>query len=194
VVDSTETAFHSRVFATTFLSLSVEGSHGGPTKRERGGERPFPLSKLLIDEEPLIVIPSLAAQIGLNEALVLQQLHYWLKRSKHEHDERKWVYNTLGEWQAQFPFWSEDVLHRTMKSLVKQGLVVVHKFNKANWDRTNWYSINYEILQVYENRSVEILAKAEEKKLSIAAKRRDRSRKFASSKTQKSDALLYTEN
>lgn len=151
------------------------------------------LSKLLIDEEPLVVIPSLAAQIGLNEALVLQQLHYWLKKSKHEHDGRKWVYNTLGEWQTQFPFWSEDVLQRTMKSLVGQGLAVVHKFSKSNWDRTNWYSIDYERLEVYENKSVEILARCEEKRLSIAANRRDRSRKFASSKTRKSDLLLYTE-
>lgn len=130
-----------------------------------------------------MVIPSLAAQIGLNEAIVLQQLHYWLKKSRNEHDGRKWVYNTLGEWQAQFPFWSEDVLQRTMKSLVKQGVAIVHKFNKENWDRTNWYSIDYDRLDVYESRSVEILAACEEKKQSIAANRRDRIRKFAPSKT-----------
>lgn len=139
------------------------------------------VTKLLIDEEPLLVIPSLAAQIGLNEALVLQQLHYWLKKSKHEHDGRTWVYNTLAEWQTQFPFWSEDILQRTMRSLVKQKLAVVHKFNQSNWDRTNWYSIDYEQLETYENKSVEILAKCEEKRASITAKRRDRSRKFASS-------------
>lgn len=32
---------------------------------------------LLIEEPPLQILPSLAAAIGLNEAIVLQQL-YWL--------------------------------------------------------------------------------------------------------------------
>ena len=34
--------------------------------------------RLLIDEPPLMVLPSLAAVIGLNEAIMLQQIHYWL--------------------------------------------------------------------------------------------------------------------
>lgn len=84
----------------------------------------FESSKLLIDEEPLQVLPGLAAVIGLNEAMVVQQLHYWLRRSKHEHDGRKWIYNTLGEWQVQFPFWNEATLQRTMKSLVALKLNV----------------------------------------------------------------------
>ena len=33
---------------------------------------------LLISEPPLQVLPSLAVKIGLNEAIVLQQIHYWL--------------------------------------------------------------------------------------------------------------------
>jgi len=136
----------------------------------------FLLSKLLIDEEPLQVLPSLAVQIGLNEALLLQQLHYWLKKSKHEHDERKWIYNTFEEWQLQFPFWSQRTLQRVMGNLVRLDLVEVHKFNEANRDRTNWYAIKYERLELYESGSVEILRFAVEKRRLIATKRRLRSR------------------
>lgn len=131
-------------------------------------------SKLLIDEEPLQVLPGLAAVIGLNEALVVQQLHYWLRRSKHEHDGRKWIYNTLGEWQVQFPFWNEATLQRTMKSLIAINLVKVHKFNRNNWDRTNWYTINYPLFRELETRAQKILAEGETKKGEIEQKRRQR--------------------
>ena len=36
------------------------------------------MSRLLINENPLQVLPTLAVKIGLNEAMILQQMHYWL--------------------------------------------------------------------------------------------------------------------
>ena len=36
------------------------------------------MSRLLINEPPLIVLPSLAKEIGLNEAIIVQQIQYWL--------------------------------------------------------------------------------------------------------------------
>ncbi|HAH9618369.1 ybl78 [Escherichia coli] len=35
--------------------------------------------KLLFAERPLVINTQLAMKIGLNEAIVLQQLHYWLR-------------------------------------------------------------------------------------------------------------------
>jgi hypothetical protein len=105
--------------------------------------------KLLIDEEPLQVLPSLAKSIGLNDALFLQQLHYWLRKSKHEHDGRVWIYNTFEEWKEQFPFWSLDTMQRIAKRLVDKELIYVHQFTKTDWDRKNWYAINYDKLEEY---------------------------------------------
>jgi hypothetical protein len=79
------------------------------------------MSKLLIDEPPLQVLPSLALAIGLNEAIFLQQLHYWLQRSEHQHAGQRWVYNTLEGWHEQFPFWSMSTVRRTIRSLKAQG-------------------------------------------------------------------------
>ncbi|MDQ1000403.1 hypothetical protein QFZ28_000803 [Neobacillus niacini] len=42
------------------------------------------MSTLLINEAPLMIVPSLAVKIGMNEAVVLQQIHYWLSISKHK--------------------------------------------------------------------------------------------------------------
>ena len=46
------------------------------------------LSNQLIDDYPILVLPKLAEKIGLNEAIILQQIHYWLKDSKHKYDNK----------------------------------------------------------------------------------------------------------
>lgn len=101
----------------------------------------------LLDEYPLLVMPSLAKQVGLNKAIFLQQLHYWLQKSKHEHKGRKWVYNSYPRWQEQFPFWSINTLKRTVTGLEKDGLVLVDNFNKMKADKTKWYTIDYTQLE-----------------------------------------------
>lgn len=103
-------------------------------------------SRLLIDEPPLQVLPSLAVAIGLNEAMLLQQVHYWLQRTKHYHDGRPWIYNTYDEWQEQFPFWSVKTVRNIIGSLEKSELLLSGHFSEHATDRTKWYSVNYEKL------------------------------------------------
>ena len=105
------------------------------------------MSKLLINEQPLQVIPSLAKAIGLNEAIFLQQLHYFLRISKNHAEGRSWVYNTIKDWQVEFSFWSLKTVQRTIENLELSGLVLsTAKFNKMKMDKTKWYSIDYEKL------------------------------------------------
>lgn len=112
---------------------------------------------LLIDDYPLVVLPKLAATIGLNEAIILQQVHYWLRKSRHEYDGRTWIYNTLEDWQEQFPFWSMSTIRRTLKSLreefpgdkqrpARAALLLTGNYNKFPADRTIWYTIDYDAL------------------------------------------------
>ncbi len=109
------------------------------------------MSKLLINEYPLQLLPTLAVWVGLNEAIALQQLHYWLENHKVGEtftDGRKYVRNTLGEWRSQnFPWWSIGVIRRTFNNLVNDGLVLeTHELNKHGYDKTKWYAIHYENL------------------------------------------------
>jgi Fe2+ or Zn2+ uptake regulation protein len=99
---------------------------------------------MLIKEYPLLIYPKLATRIGLNEAIVLQQIHFWIEKSGKTRQGRKWIYNTHDEWQQQFPFWSIKTIQRTIKSLVDQGLISKGNYNKMKIDKTLWYSINYE--------------------------------------------------
>ncbi|MGJ3766091.1 conserved phage C-terminal domain-containing protein [Limosilactobacillus fermentum] len=108
---------------------------------------------LLIEEPPLQVLPSLAKSIGLNEAIILQQIHYWLRKSNNVKDGYKWIYNSMTNWQKQFSFWSLPTVKRVFRSLEKQGLLITANYNKAGFDKTKWYRINYEKLQHMSQRS-----------------------------------------
>lgn len=112
------------------------------------------MSKLLMHEIPLMVQPGLAVKIGLNEAIFLQQLHYWLERSMKIIDNRKWVYNSAEEWHKQFPFWSIATIKRVISSLEKQDLIITGNYNKISIDRTKWYTINYLTIENLENNNL----------------------------------------
>lgn len=101
-------------------------------------------SRLLIDEKPLQILPQLAVAIGLNEAIIVQQLHYWLRTNPHYHDGRRWIYNTYPQWKKNFPFWSVDTIKRTILRLEKEGIIeTTDRYNTNSSDRTKWYTINY---------------------------------------------------
>ncbi|MEH7223194.1 DnaD domain protein [Bacillus sp. JJ1566] len=102
---------------------------------------------ILLDDRPLIVAPTLATLIGLNESIVLQQIHYWLKRTNNIHLNRKWVYFTYDDLAKQFPFISKSTIRRSILNLENKGLLSSDQFNKLKIDNTKWYSINYEKLE-----------------------------------------------
>jgi len=104
------------------------------------------MSKLLLDESPLVILPSLAVKIGLNEAIFIQQVHYWLNKSNNIINNQKWVYKTRQEWQQEFPFWSEATIKRVIAKLKKSGILFVEQLSKDKRDRVSYYSINYEVL------------------------------------------------
>ena len=101
---------------------------------------------LLMPSRPIVINPDLACSIGLNEAIALQQVNYWLKETTSglERDGVRWIYNTNEQWLEQFPFWSESTLKRTFTRLKNLGVLKVEQLNKSQRDMTNYYTINYE--------------------------------------------------
>lgn len=104
-------------------------------------------SPLLINEPPLQVLPSLAVVVGLNEAIVLQQIHYWMQRADTCINGHVWVYNSVAQWKQQFPFWSDDTIARALKSLRKSGVLVAEQLSKDPRDRSLFYRIDYRKVQ-----------------------------------------------
>lgn len=111
----------------------------------------------LNDSNVLMFRPKLACAIGLHEAIIVNQIEYWVtqikqwkepkERDRHYRDGKWWVYNSLEEWHSQFPFISKDLLQRKLVKMKKDGILfATSQYNTASFDRTLWYSINYEKL------------------------------------------------
>lgn len=104
--------------------------------------------RLVADEHPLIVLPTLAAKIGLNEAIVLQQIHYWLgKECGQIINGIRWIYNRLDDWLEQFPWMSKWRLRQTLGFLRDLGIVKFAQHEKKLWLRRGWYTIDYKVLK-----------------------------------------------
>ncbi|EHU5358217.1 conserved phage C-terminal domain-containing protein [Listeria monocytogenes] len=110
-------------------------------------------NNLLINDYPLQVLPTLAREIGLNEAIVLQQIHYWLNKKQNLHDGRYWTYRSIQKWQEEnFSFWSLNTVKRTFTSLREKKLLLTANYNKKKFDKTVWYSIDYDALEAMSQR------------------------------------------
>jgi len=104
----------------------------------------------LFDEYPVLVDRVLATKIGLNEAIIIQQIHYWVmqnqKRNINFENGYYWTYSSYEDLHKQFPFWSVRTIKRTIRKLEKEGYLISANFNKNPFDKTKWYRINYEKL------------------------------------------------
>jgi hypothetical protein len=103
-------------------------------------------SQLLINESPLQILPTLAQTIGLNEAIVLQQVHYWLnpKFNNNFFENRYWVWNTYDKWKNQFPFWGMNTIRRAVANLEESGLLM--SFVTRDFKKIKYYSLDYDKL------------------------------------------------
>jgi hypothetical protein len=98
----------------------------------------------LLDEPPIPLLPSVAKALGLNEAIVIQQLHWTLKRdSVLVEGDTRWVRIDMNQWLRYFPWWSESTIRRTFKTLQDDGLVETKRGREANV-----YTIHYDRLAV----------------------------------------------
>ncbi len=95
----------------------------------------------LIPERPLVVSPTLAATIGLEEAVMLHVFSELIAhRDGRWHEGLKWVdlpHSLLAE---AFPFWSSGDVRRVRQSLEQLGLIRVQGLDEAGEEA--WYAIN----------------------------------------------------
>ena len=151
------------------------------------------MSSALINDYPIMFLPHLAKAIGVNEALVLQQLHYWLiNHAEVQHDGKFWIYKTYEEWQEQdFFFWSVRTVKSVFKSLLNLELIESAKLSTNRHNRVNYYTINQaklsEITAICE-------AEFEQKRLQKLAKKVARSCTFDSAKVAQSDSAKVAQS
>lgn len=107
------------------------------------------MSKKIIDERAILLLPSLAVKIGLNNAIFIQQLHFWLDVATElgygvQHEGETWVYKTAEEWKNKdFPFWSVPTIRRIINDLHGKGIIKSQYLNDDKWNRTLYYRVDY---------------------------------------------------
>lgn len=99
---------------------------------------------LIGEEQHVQIPPTLACAIGLNEAIVVQHVHWLcnLPKSGKVIDGEKWVYNTYEEWQKDwFPWWSIDTIQRIFRSL-EERMIIISCQPEGKKSRRKYYRIN----------------------------------------------------
>lgn len=88
--------------------------------------------------------PGVAAKVGVNAAVIYQNLVFWAEKNKanqrHIKDGYVWTYNSRRAFSELFPYLSESQVKTAIAKLLDSGLVVKGEYNNAMYDRTNWYS------------------------------------------------------
>jgi hypothetical protein len=105
-------------------------------------------NRMLLDERPLVLLPSLAMAVGVNEAIVIQQLHFYLadRRNGKDYKGEQWIYKTYEKWQSDdFPFWPAITIRRTFRALKERKLIISCQ-PEGYKSRQKYYRINYEVL------------------------------------------------
>lgn len=112
------------------------------------------MSNLLISEPPLTVLPSLAERIGLDEAIVLQQVHYLASSSERVENTKAfkegfyWVFHTIESWRVKFfRWWSVPTVKRVFQTLTSSGLLLTDTFDAGQGHRRLWYRVNYALVE-----------------------------------------------
>lgn len=115
------------------------------------------MSNLLFNKYPIVISQELAGLLTnmdkrkyprISEAAVLQQVNYWIEKKQNYRDGRYWVYNSLENWMKQFTWIkTKATMKKQFDYLENLGIIVTGNYNKAKFDRTKWYSIDYNRLE-----------------------------------------------
>ena len=98
-----------------------------------------------------------AERYGIVEALLLDYFFFWINNSQKKkekdkyHDGRYWVYGSVRKIAEAHPYLSRAKVHRALKKLEEAGAIKTDAFNKMCWDKTTWYTLTDEFLDLSQN-------------------------------------------
>ncbi len=119
------------------------------------------VSRLLLDEPPIPISRTLAAIVGLEEATLLQQMHFrcvcaqsdranrWVVQ---EQDGSQWVAWSQAGLLEDIPLGDSLAPHRRALSKLRAlKVVLVQQLEKSRWNRANFYRIDHSALNALLN-------------------------------------------
>lgn len=108
------------------------------------------MTKLALMDDCIPYSPTLGAIFGCCGALLIQQVHYWCKLNERDgknfRDGYYWTYNTYKQWEDSFKDWEERTIRRNISELLMAKVLILGRYNKVKYDKTNWYRVDYFVL------------------------------------------------
>ncbi len=99
-----------------------------------------------------------AAIYGIDEAVFIHNLYWWIRKNeangRHHYEGRNWTYNSMKAFSELFPFWTTKQVRRIIEKLKNAGALLVGNFNDTSFDRTQWYALSDEVIEIYEGKKV----------------------------------------
>lgn len=90
----------------------------------------------------------IAEKYGVNCAILLNNLTYWVQKNEANEvnyfEGRYWTYNSIKAFKELFPYMSQRQIKYALSRLEEEGLIVTGSFGEDKYDRTLWYSVNFE--------------------------------------------------
>lgn len=90
--------------------------------------------------------PEVAKLVGVNAATIYQNIVFWIEKNqangKHFYDGHNWTYNSTKAFCDLFPYLTASQIKTAVNKLIEHGLIVKGDYNKANFDKTNWYRLD----------------------------------------------------
>lgn len=101
-----------------------------------------------------------AISYGIECAILINHFQYWIDHNKamgrNFYDGHTWMYQTQKEIAAVYPYWSEDVVYKTITKLVEKDVLIKGNYNKTPFDKTTWYAFkNEEMFTIPSNDGIE---------------------------------------
>ena len=110
----------------------------------------------------------IAKQYGVNEAIFIQNLWWWIERNRQseinyytvelrsKHGESEiisdyWTYNSMRAFEEVFPFWSKRQIRTIIENCKKKELIVTSNLNQRKYDRTMWYALTDKVKKLCKN-------------------------------------------
>lgn len=89
--------------------------------------------------------PKIAAQVGLNAAVLYQNLTFWVEKNqanrRNLREGRYWTYNSIAAFAELFPYLTEKQIRTALDKLSNAGLILKGQFSDDRYDRTTWYTL-----------------------------------------------------
>lgn len=98
----------------------------------------------------------LAKGMGIEEAIIIEQLYWWIHKNECEEDEtmtkegRVWCRSSAKGFSKYIPYMSAQKIRRVLRTLEVLDVIKVGNFNKVATNQTLWYTFTDEFKKVLE--------------------------------------------